>query len=69
MAKYLKLFNTEEEYNSYVGSDSLILPNVSFIKGLSKNKARFNPEPPDPYNGYEYVALGLSFGATKNNYR
>ena len=63
MAKYLKLFDTEEEYNSYAESDSLILPNVSFIKGLSKNKARFNPELPyDPSNGCEYVDLGLPSG-------
>ena len=63
MAKYLKLFDTEEEYDSYAESDSFILPNVSFIKGLSKNKARFNPEPPyDPSNGHEYVDLDLPSG-------
>ena len=32
MAKYLKRFGTEEEYNSFAGSDKFILPNVSFVE-------------------------------------
>ena len=61
MAKYLKLFETEGEYDSFAESDEFILPNVSFIErsvtivfNLSSNH--------DPYNGHEYVDLGLPRG-------
>ena len=60
---YLKQFETEQEYNSYVEGDSLILPNVSFITESSTGGLKFNPLPPsDPTNDYEYVDLGLPSG-------
>ena len=50
MAKYLKKFKTEEEYESFSGSKEFILPNVSFIETpLSPEKTlKFNPEPHIP---------------------
>ena len=66
--KYLKRFEKENEYLSYVESDSFLLPNVSLIdefSGSSGEGAKFNPLPEsndDPYNGYEYVDLGLPSG-------
>ena len=57
---YLRLFETEEEYSSYMESDSLILPNVSLMGG---NIVKFNLALNyDPTNGYEYVDLELPSG-------
>ena len=65
--KFVKRFKTETDYNSYMGSDRLILPNISLIDEASEmseedSGVRFNPLPDDPYNGYEYVDLGLPSG-------
>lgn len=38
--KYIKLFNTEEEYESYINSSDSMLPNVSLC--LSNNSLHFN---------------------------
>jgi len=58
--KYIKLFDTHSEYEA--AESSLILPNVSFCKDTA-NEVHYNPYVPyDPYNGHEYVDLGLSSG-------
>ena len=44
--KYLKEFETEQEYTSYMESDSLILPNISLINNPSNGgevSLKFNP--------------------------
>lgn len=56
---YLRLFETEEEYSSYMESDSLILPNVSLMGG---DIVKFNPLPSYIHTDYEYVDLGLPSG-------
>ena len=65
--KFVKRFKTETDYNSYMGGDRLILPNISLIDEVSEmseedSGVRFNPLPPDPTNGYEYVDLDLPSG-------
>ena len=47
MAKYLKRFETEEEYNSFAGSDKFVLPNVSSVEKPStlRRGLVFNPLP------------------------
>ena len=66
--KFVKRFKTETDYNSYMGGDRLILPNISLIDEVSEmseedSGVRFNPlPPPDPTNGHEYVDLGLPSG-------
>lgn len=53
--KYLTKFETTAAYNA--AKDSLILPNVSLI--TETNGVAYKP---DPYNGHEYVDLGLPSG-------
>lgn len=55
----LKLFQTIADYES--AKDGLILPNVSLCKD-APNVVYYNPYVPDPYNGHEYVDLGLPSG-------
>ena len=64
MAKHLKLFETTAAYEA--AESSLILPNVSVCLDMPTT-VYYNPF--DPYNGHEYVDLGLPSGtkwATKN---
>ena len=42
MAKYLKRFETEEEYNSFAGSDKFVLPNVSSVEKPSTLRGGFS---------------------------
>lgn len=66
--KFVKRFKTETDYNSYIKSDRLILPNISLIDEVSEmseedSGVRFNSASgDDPYNGYEYVDLSLPSG-------
>lgn len=56
MGKYLRKF---ENYAAYeAAQSSLILPNISLC--VSENSIIYNPY--DPYNGHEYVDLGLPSG-------
>ena len=60
MAKYIKKFETESGYNSYIGGSDVALPNVSLIV---PDDVRYNPIPSGPdANGHEYVDLGLPSG-------
>lgn len=43
--KYLKLFNSENEYNSFKETSDFITPNVSFAK--EENKIFYNPKMPE----------------------
>ena len=61
MGKYIKLFETHSEYESYTAdTENFLLPNVSFCENVA-NQVHYNPYV-DPYNGYEYVDLGLPSG-------
>lgn len=55
--KYLKLFNTTQEYDT--AESNLILPNVSLCKD-APTVVYYSQY--DPYNGHEYVDLGLPSG-------
>lgn len=60
MGKYIKVFNTHNEYESYTASTEFIMPNVSYCENVI-NQVHYNPYA-DPYNGHEYVDLGLPSG-------
>ena len=61
MSLFLKLFNTTAEYNAYTADTSnFILPNVSCTLD-DLGTTHYNPYV-DPYNGHEYVDLGLPSG-------
>ena len=38
MSRYIKIFDTESEYNAYSGGTDFITPNISYIKGNDKTK-------------------------------
>ena len=57
MAIYLKKFETQDDYEA--AQSGLILPNVSYT--VDNNTVHYNPFV-DPYNGHEYVDLGLPSG-------
>lgn len=57
MGTYLKRFQTQSEYNTYINSNDVILPNVSVV--AEGNRAMFKP---DMFNGFDYVDLGLPSG-------
>lgn len=59
MSEYLKLFETHNEYETYIGGQDVILPNVSYCE--DNNEVHYNPYV-DPYNGHAYVDLGLPSG-------
>ena len=63
MGKYLKLFDTTSQYNAYTAdTENFILPNVSLAKD-APTTVHYHPYvAPDPYNGHEYVDLGLPSG-------
>ena len=58
MGKYLKKFENHASYEE--NRQNLILPNVSLC--AQENEVHYNPYV-DPYNGHEYVDLGLPSGA------
>ncbi len=57
--KYLKNFETDPQYQQYIGG--AILPNVSYVK--DDNQIYYNP---DPANGHPYVEIGGVKWATMN---
>lgn len=64
--KYLRLFDTHADYQDFTETQEFILPNVSYC--IEENEVHYNPII-GPYNGHEYVDLGLPSGtlwATKN---
>jgi hypothetical protein len=52
MAKYLKKFSSESEYNSYINGDNVYLPNVSLI---GTDDVRYNPIQPVPVEAGDIV--------------
>lgn len=49
MGKYLKIFNTTEEYEAFREGDQYLVPNVSFIEGTASviNDSWYVPESGD----------------------
>ena len=58
--KHIKIFSLTSEYETSKSGGTLITPNVSLIN--EDNSVRYLPELEDPYNGHEYVDLGLPSG-------
>ena len=58
--KHIKIFSLTSEYETSKSGGTLITPNVSLIN--ETNSVRYLPELDDPYNGHEYVDLGLPSG-------
>ena len=58
--KHIDIFSSVSEYETAKYGGTLITPNVSFIN--EDNSVRYLPELDDPYNGHEYVDLGLPSG-------
>lgn len=59
MSLYLKKFENHTQYNTYTASTEFIMPNVSIC--TTEGDVHYNPYV-DPYNGHEYVDLGLPSG-------
>lgn len=57
--KYLKKFENHSQYDAYISGGGAVLPNVSLC--VQENEVHYNPYV-DPYNGHEYVDLGLPSG-------
>ena len=60
MGKYIKKFDTHSSYEDFIQTEDFILPNVSYC--VDNKDVHYNPYV-DPYNGHEYVDLGLPSGA------
>ena len=60
MTLYSKWFDTHNEYEAYKNGQNYILPNVSIC--FNDLDVHYENEQIDPYNGYEYVDLGLPSG-------
>ena len=58
--KHIKIFSSVSEYETSKSGGTLITPNVSLIN--EDNSVRYLPELDDPYNGHEFVDLGLPSG-------
>ena len=58
--KNLNIFSSVTEYENVKSGGILNVPNVSFVD--EDNSIRYLLENIDPYNGYEYVDLGLPSG-------
>ena len=56
--KHIDIFSSVSEYETAKSEGTLITPNISFIN--ESGGVIYLPELDDPYNGYEYVDLGLS---------
>lgn len=66
--KYIKYFDEHDVYTSYI-ADSSFLPNLSYCEDLDHLHLNKSQGSGDPFNGHEYVDLGLPSGtlwATKN---
>ena len=58
--KHIKIFSLTSEYETSKSGGTLITPNVSLIN--EDNSVRYLPELDSPYNGHEFVDLGLPSG-------
>ena len=61
MRKYIKTFKSHTQYETFInggGNTPFVRPNVSYC--TEENEVHYNPF--DPYNGHEYVDLGLPSG-------
>lgn len=56
---YLKKFENDADYLTYINGEDVLLPNVSYC--ASEVHVHYNPIV-DPYNGHAYVDLGLPSG-------
>lgn len=56
---FIELFENHTEYENFASGGTMELPNVSHC--IQENEVHYNPIP-DPYNGHEYVDLGLPSG-------
>ena len=59
MGIYLKKFENHTQYETYINDSGAILPNVSIC--TIEGDVHYNPFV-DPYNGHQYVDLGLPSG-------
>ena len=59
MGKYIKKFDTHSDYEDFIETEDFIKPNVSYC--VDDVEVHYNPYV-DPYNGHEYVDLGLPSG-------
>ena len=59
MEEYIKLFENHTQYEAYKNSVNYVTPNVSYCE--EQDEVHYNPYI-DPFNGYEYVDLGLPSG-------
>ena len=61
--KHMRKFKNEAEYRSFVEGDQFIAPNTCFLDESDHVVYEGYPEEnSDPFNGYEYVDLGLPSG-------
>ena len=60
--KYIKKFDRHADYEAYINGGGAVLPNVSYC--VDRNEVHFNPY--DPYNGHEYIDLGLPSGKKRS---
>ena len=60
--KYIRIFETHQDYQNYRQQADFLTPNLSLCE--DSNEVHFNKyiPPYDPYNGHEYVDLGLPSG-------
>lgn len=58
--KNIKIFSSIAEYENAKSRGVLNVPNISFIN--ESDVIKYLPKLEDPYNGYEYVDLGLPSG-------
>ena len=57
--KYVKLFEQHADYEAYKNGGDYITPNVSYC--VDNNEVHYEKFY-DPYNGHEYIDLGLPSG-------
>lgn len=60
--EYIKLFETHNEYETYINGQDVLLPNVSYCE--DNDEVHYNPI--DPYGGHDYVEIAGLKWATMN---
>ena len=60
--KYIKKFKTHSDYEDYLESQDYLTPNVSYCVDMNEVHFQKYTTPYDPFNGHEYVDLGLPSG-------
>ena len=63
MGKYTRVFDTEQEYNTYMSGEPYI-PNMSYSREIGKGGVRLTPISPTPQ--HDYVEIGGIKWATMN---